>query len=262
LGPDRPPSTRSPRFLPRTERCDARTGRQPRRYRFRCLDQGRRRARASASSLGGASARSRARSRNAAFSRGIAARFPPRRSRSRSARNFSRFSVRTRSSRPVARRSSGLRERAQHDGLGPPHPRAIAGRAIVEAAQVQRAVDEVEPQLARRVEPATAGDGRGALDADADLPRRASGLVAELEADHVGGRGIVEETPVDSCELRVGYERDRNADPGPFPVTQGRAHARPDLAVVEEAPADAPRDGDLALLVRTTRKRAASAHAR
>jgi hypothetical protein len=97
--------------------------------------------------------------------------------------------VRGAASRPVVLRLRAF-ERREHDRLGAAHAGAIAGCVVVEAAEVEGSVDEVETELARGGEAPAAGDLDGSVDAHADLAGGTVSLVPEIEADHVRRRGI------------------------------------------------------------------------
>jgi len=111
---------------------------------------------------------------------------------------------------------------------------------VVEAAEVEGSVDEVETELARGGDAPAAGDLDGAVDAHADLAGGAVSLVPEVEADHVRRRGISEESPVDRGELGVRDERDVDVDPGSSAVREGGADRRADGSVGKEPAANAP----------------------
>jgi len=82
---------------------------------------------------------------------------------------------------------------AEDAALGGAHGAALRRRPVVEAGEMEEAVDEVEGEFGVRTAAELAGDEDGAFGADDDLTE----TVAEVEADDIGGAGVVEELLVD-----------------------------------------------------------------
>ncbi|OHE76553.1 MAG: hypothetical protein A2107_09860 [Verrucomicrobia bacterium GWF2_62_7] len=82
---------------------------------------------------------------------------------------------------------------AKDAALGGAHGAALRRCPVVEAGEMEEAVDEVEGEFGVRTAAELAGDDDGALGADDDFAK----TVAEVEADDVGGTGMVEKLLVD-----------------------------------------------------------------
>jgi len=109
---------------------------------------------------------------------------------------------------------------------------------VVEAREVQQTVDEIEVGFALERDASPRRFALRDVDADDDLRFErvvGAGAAAQVERQHVGGRGIVEESGVKRGHRRVADERDldaaRNsgkarARGGPRGAERPRVHAR------------------------------------
>ncbi len=86
--------------------------------------------------------------------------------------------------------------------LGRPHNPPLRGGEIVEAGEVEEAVDEVEREFVVGTAAKLAGDDDGALGADDDFSK----AVAEVEADDIRRPGVIKELLVDDRNSGVVHE--------------------------------------------------------
>jgi len=85
-----------------------------------------------------------------------------------------------------------------------PHGAALGGRVVVVARDVKQAVDEVEGEFGGGRAAKLAGDDDGAFGADNDFTK----AVAEVEADDIGGAGVMQKLLVDRGDGGVVHEGD------------------------------------------------------
>ena len=91
-----------------------------------------------------------------------------------------------------------------HSPLRGAHGAALGRRVVVEAGEVQEAVDKVEGEFGGGRAAELAGNDDRAFGADDDFAE----AVAEVEADDVGRAGVVEELLVDGGDGGVVHEGD------------------------------------------------------
>jgi len=92
----------------------------------------------------------------------------------------------------------------ENSPLGGAHGAALGGRLVVVVGEVEEAVDEVEGEFGGGRAAELAGDDDGAFGADDDLAEAG----AEVEGEHVGGAGVVEEALVERGDGGVVHEGD------------------------------------------------------
>ncbi|MFA6561124.1 MAG: hypothetical protein WCV00_04385 [Verrucomicrobiia bacterium] len=90
--------------------------------------------------------------------------------------------------------------------FGGAHGAALRRRPVVETGEMEKTVDEVEGEFVVRRAAEFLGDDTSALGADDDFTE----AVAEVEADDIGGTGVIEELLVDRGD--GGVVNDGNAE--------------------------------------------------
>lgn len=98
----------------------------------------------------------------------------------------------------------GSANRSQHSRLRAAHGAALHGCAVVVAGQMQEAVDEVEGEFGGGRAAELAGDVDGALGTNDEFAEAGG----EVEGEHVGRAGVVEEALVQLGDGGVVHEGD------------------------------------------------------